>query len=134
MKSLDKKLWRELWHLRIQVLAIAIVIVGGVSIYIMSISTLDTLFESRSSYYRDNHFADVFASLKRAPLSVVKRIEAIPGVNNVESRVVAYVSIDVPGFDDPVSGHLLSLPDNSRGQLNQIYLRQGRVFLTGRGT
>jgi putative ABC transport system permease protein len=132
MKALDKKLWRELWHLRTQALAIAIVIVGGVSIFIMSLSTLDTLFESRNTYYRDHHFADVFASLKRAPLSVVKRIEAIPGVNNVESRVVAYISIDVPGFDDPVSGHLLSLPDNSRGLLNQVYLRQGRLFEPGR--
>ena len=133
MKALDKKLWRELWDLRMQALAIAIIIVGGVSIFIMSLSTLDSLFETRASYYRNHHFAEVFASLKRAPLSLIRRIEEIPGVDKVEARVVAYVSIDVPGFDDPVSGHLVSLPDNSRGLLNQVYLRQGRLFEPGRG-
>lgn len=132
MKALDLKLWRELWDMRMQALAIAMVIVSGVGIFIMSLSTLDSLYETRESYYRNNHFAHVFASLKRAPLSLVKRIEEIPGVDKVESRVVAYVNLDVEGFADPVSGHIISLPDNSRGLLNQIYLREGRLFEPGR--
>mgnify|MGYP000462690280 CR=1 FL=1 len=132
MKALDKKLWRELWDMRMQALAIAMVIVSGVGIFIMSLSTLDSLYETRETYYRDHHFAHVFASLKRAPLSLVKRIEEIPGVDKVETRVVAYVNLDVEGFDDPVSGHILSLPDNSRGLLNQIYLREGRLPEPGR--
>jgi putative ABC transport system permease protein len=132
MKAIDKKLWRELWNMRMQVLAIALVIVGGVGIFIMSLSTLHSLYETRENYYRNHHFADIFASLKRAPLTLLKRIEAIPGVDKVESRVVAYVNLDVEGYSDPVSGHLISLPDNSRGLLNQIYLREGRLFEPGR--
>ena len=132
MKSLDIKLWRELWDMRMQALAIAMVIVSGVGIFIMSLSTLDSLYETRETYYRDNHFAHIFASLKRAPLSLVKRIEEIPGVDKVETRVVAYVNLDVEGFEDPISGHILSLPDNSRGLLNQIYLREGRLPEPGR--
>jgi len=132
VKAIDIKLWRELWGMRMQALAIALVIVGGVGIFIMSLSTLDSLHQTRETYYRSHHFADVFARLKRAPLAVAKRIELIPGVDKVETRVVAYVNIDVPGFAEPVSGHLLSLPDNSRGLLNQIYLRKGRLFEPGR--
>jgi putative ABC transport system permease protein len=132
MKALDKKLWRDLWAMRMQAIAIAAVIVGGVGIFIMSLSTLDSLFQTRQSYYRDHHFAQVFASLKRAPLSLVQRIQAIPGVDKVEARVVAYVNLDVAGYGEPVSGHLLSLPDDSRGLLNQIYLRGGRLFEPGR--
>ncbi len=132
MKAIDKKLWRELWNMRAQALAIALVIVGGVGIFIMSLSTIDSLHETRESYYRNHYFAEVFASLKRAPLSLVKRIENIPGVNKIETRVVAYVNLDVEGFADPVSAHLLSLPDNSRGLLNQIYLRKGRLIEPGR--
>lgn len=127
MKAINKKLWRELWGMRIQALAIAMVIVGGVGIFIMSLSTLDSLFETREVYYRSHHFAHVFASLKRAPLSVAQQVEAIPGVDKIETRVVAYVNIDVPGFGDPVSGHLVSLPDNSLGLLNQLYLRTGKM-------
>lgn len=128
MDAIDKKLWRELWNMRMQALAIAMVIVGGVGIFIMSLSTLHSLFETRETYYREHHFAEVFASLKRAPLSLARQIEEIPGVDKVDTRVVAYVSLDVPEFADPVSAHLVSLPDNSRGLLNQIYLRNGRLI------
>ncbi len=132
MTALDRKLWRELWAMRGQALAIALVIVSGVGIFIMSLSTLDSLHETRESYYRDHRFADVFASLKRAPMAAIQRIEAIAGVDKVETRVVAYVNLDVAGFDGPVSGHILSLPERSRGVLNQIYLRSGRLFEPGR--
>jgi putative ABC transport system permease protein len=131
MRALDRKLWRELWKMRMQALAIGLVIVSGVSVFIMSLSTLDSLYETRERYYRDNHFADVFATLKRAPLSLARRIEAIPGVDKVETRVVAYVNLDVEGFADPVSGHLISLPDNSPGLLNRIHLRKGRLVEPG---
>ena len=127
MRAIDIKLWRELWGMRMQALAIAMVIIGGVSIFIMSLSTLDSLFETRENYYRNHHFADVFASLKRAPLSLVKRIQEIPGVDKVETRVLAYVNLDVEDFNDPVSGHLLSLNADSAGLLNQTYLRKGRL-------
>ncbi|MEJ2397543.1 MAG: FtsX-like permease family protein [Gammaproteobacteria bacterium] len=127
MRALDKKLWRELWNMRMQALAIALVIVSGVSIFIMSLSTLDSLFETRNHYYSEYHFAQVFASLKRAPLGLQRRIEEIPGVDKVETRVVAYVNLALSGFTDPISAHLLSLPPNSRGLLNQVYLREGRL-------
>ena len=132
MRAIDRKLWRELWGMRLQALAIAMVIVSGVSVFIMSLSTLDSLFETRRAYYSEQHFAEVFASLKRAPLSLVQRVGELPGVDKVETRVVAYVNLDVAGFADPVSGHLISLPDDSRGLLNQIHLREGRLFEPGR--
>jgi len=128
MKAIDKKLWRELWGMRVQIIAIAMVIVSGVGIFVMSLSTLNSLYETRETYYRNHHFAHVFASLKRAPLSLIKRIEEIPGVNKVETRVVAYVNLDVSDFNDPISAHLISLPNNSRGLLNQVYLKEGRLI------
>lgn len=128
MNAIDIKLWRELWNMRMQALAIAMVIVSGVSIFIMSLSTYDSLYQTRETYYKENHFADVFASLKRAPLSVVKQIQAIPGVDKVETRVITYVNLDIKGYNDPVSGHLISVPHASKGLLNQIYLRTGRLI------
>lgn len=132
MNAIDIKLWRELWNMRMQAMAIAMVIISGVAIFVMSLSTYDSLYETRESYYRDNHFADIFASLKRAPLSVVKSIEAIPGVDKVETRVVTYVNLDISGYDDPVSGHLISEPDNSKSLLNQIYMRDGHALQPNR--
>jgi putative ABC transport system permease protein len=132
MKALNIKLWRQLWGMRLQAAAIALVIVSGVSIYVMSTSTLDSLFTMRETYYRQHHFAHVFTLLKRAPASVARRIQEIPGVEKVQTRVIAAITIDVEGFPEPISGHLLSLPAQSAGLLNQVYLRSGRLLESDR--
>jgi putative ABC transport system permease protein len=127
MKALDKKLLRDLWHMKGQVLAIVLVIVSGVSTFVMFLAVMDSLNLTRDGFYRDYAFADVFASLKRAPESLKERIAAIPGVGLVETRVAAEVKLDIPGFDEPVTARLVSLPDDGRPLLNRLYLRQGRL-------
>lgn len=126
MRTLDRKLLRDLWNLRGQALAICLVIAGGVATFVMFASTLDSLQLSRDAFFRDYHFADVFASLKRAPRSLASRIEAIPGLDQVETRVVAPARLEVTGFSEPVSGLIVSLPDERPPILNQLYLSEGR--------
>ncbi len=127
MRALDIKLWRELWHLRGQAAAIALVIVGGVAVCIMSLSTLDTLVQTRDSYYRDYRLGDLFVSLKRAPNHLQQQIEQLPGVAEVETRVVAAVSLQLTGSDEPATGLLTSIPDHSDARLNRLYIRSGRL-------
>jgi len=86
MTALDRKMWRDLWQLKAQAVAIALVIMSGAATYIMFLSTLDTLAESRDWFYSDYRFADVFATLKRAPERLRARIEDIPGVRVARSR------------------------------------------------
>jgi putative ABC transport system permease protein len=112
--------------MRGQALAIAIVIASGVATFVMSFSTLDALQRSRARVYTEYRFADVFATLKRAPERVIQRIEAIPGVREAESRVVAQVRMEVEGFPDPVIGQLVSIPDHSKPEMNTLYMREGR--------
>ena len=114
--------------MRLQAMAIAMVMIGGIAIYVMSMTALESLTASRDYYYEQHHFADVFASLKRAPQTVEQQLAEIPGINRVETRVVAYVSVEVDGFSDPVSAHLLSLPIDNPGKLNQLYLDRGRLI------
>jgi putative ABC transport system permease protein len=130
--ALNRKLWRDLWEMKSQALAIAFVIAGGVATFIMSLSTLDSLRETRAAFYRDDRFADVFASLKRAPDSLAGRIAGIPGVDQVETRVVADVKIDLEGFADPVTGRLVSIPDQGEPILNRLHLRSGRMVVRER--
>ena len=103
MKALDRKLWRELWQLKGQAAAIALVIVCGVAIHVMFGATLDALGQTRARYYREHRFADVFAALKRAPEALRERIAALPGVAEVETRVVAGIHLEVAGFADTIS-------------------------------
>jgi len=132
VRALNHKLWRDLWDMRGMVLAIALVQVGGVATFVMSLSTYDSLLLTRDRYYRDQRFAEVFASLKRAPESLAERIRSLPGVDQVQTRVVAAVRLEIPGFTDPVTGTLVSVPDSHPPWLNTLYLRQGRTPDTGR--
>jgi len=127
MKALDKKLWRDLWLMKGQVLAIVLVIVSGVATFVMFISVMHSLNKTRDAFYRDFAFAEVFGSLKRAPESLKERIAEIPGVNLVETRVAADVKLDIKGFNEPVTARLMSVPNNGRPLLNRIYLRTGRM-------
>lgn len=126
MRAIDIKLFRELWSIRSQALAIALVIVSGVGIFIMSLSTLDSLQITREVYYREHRFADVFVNVKRAPLNLVRRIESIPGVDRIDARVVAPVNLEIEGFPEPISGRLISVPYSEQQALNTLYLRKGR--------
>lgn len=132
MRALDRKLLRDLGKLKGQVAAIAMVIASGVMTLIISVSTLDALSLTQQRYYQDYHFAEVFADLKRAPESLIERLREIPGVNQIETRVRAPVRLEVPGFDDPVRGLLLSIPDGSQPMLNQFHLREGVLPESGR--
>ena len=127
MKALDKKLWRDLWLMKGQAIAIVLVIVSGVATFVMFISVMNSLNVTRDAFYNDYAFADVFESLKRAPESLKYRINELPGVKLVETRVAAEVKLDIKGFNEPVTGKLMSVPNNGRPLLNRLYLRTGRM-------
>jgi len=127
MRALAKKRWRELWQMRSQALAITMIIASGVATYIISLSTVDSLSLTQSNYYQAYRFAEVFASLKRAPLAVAERVREIEGVREAETRVKAQINVEVPGFEDPVTGLLVSLPDDRPPLLNQLHRVRGRM-------
>jgi putative ABC transport system permease protein len=131
MRPLDRKLLRDLWRLRGQVLAIAGVMGSGVGVLVMSLSTLDALQQTAATYYERYAFADVFAQSRRAPERIVERIREIPGVQAVETRVVGTAVLDIAGFDEPVLAQLVSIPERREPLLNRLALRSGRAPQAG---
>lgn len=132
MRALDRKLLRDLWHLRGQVLAIGLVIAAGVAVLVMSLSTQRSLLRSADAYYDRYAFADVFASLKRAPEALSRRIAQVEGVQSVETRVVGFATLAIEDIPEPVTGQFVSLPDNQEPTLNQLAIRSGRGLTPGR--
>lgn len=132
MTAIDRKLLRDLWTMKTQALAVALVMASGVATFIMSRSTVSSLIEARERYYSRNRFAEVFAHLKRAPNSLAPRIAEIPGVAAVQPRVVVEVTLDVPGLVEPAVGRIISIPDRPDRGLNNLYLRNGRHPEPGR--
>ena len=82
---LAHKLLRDLWRLRGQALAIALVVASGVATFVIAHSTMRSLQLTQCEFYLDSRFADVFVSLTRAPRSLESRIGAIAGVDAVDA-------------------------------------------------
>jgi len=133
MRAIDRKALRDLWHMRGQVLAIGVVIASGIAAMVMSLSTLEALEETTTAYYERYRFGAVFASVKRAPASVEKRIASIPGVRTVQTRVSRFATLDIEGFPEPVMGQFVSLPEGRQPVLNQLAIRSGRLPAAGSG-
>ena len=132
MSAIAKKLLRDLWGMRGQVLAIALVIVSGVATFVAALGTMDALTRSQQSFYKEARFGEAFAALKRAPNDAGRRLRSISGVASVQTRVVADARLDVAAFDAPITAQLVSLPEHGRPTLNRLVVRQGRLPRAGR--
>ncbi len=125
ISPLDRKLLRDLWQMRSLAAAIAVVMGCGVALFLLSRSMFQSLELTQQTYYERYNFAHVFASLKRAPDSLIDRIAHVPGVAQAQRRIVVPVNLSIPNFDEPVSGRLVSVPDEGQPKLNQLFLRRG---------
>jgi putative ABC transport system permease protein len=124
VRALERKLLRDLWHARGQGLAIAVVMACATASYVGSTATWRALERSRDLYYAQESFADVFAEARRVPAPVAHRIAELPGVADLETRVLGDARVDVS--DGSARLRLVSLePSGSR--LNRVHLRQGRL-------
>jgi putative ABC transport system permease protein len=130
--ALNRKLLRDLAAMKGQSFAIAMVVAAGVSMYVMYLSNFASLQGTRAAYYRQQRFADVFASMKRAPQRVAAEIAGLPDVSAIETRVVAQVTLDLEQLEEPASGRLISIPADRRPRVNDLFLRRGRWIEPGR--
>lgn len=121
-----KKLLRDIWRLKGQLMAIALVVACGIAAFVLSQSAISSLEYARDGYYDRYRLADVFASLKRAPLRVLDRIEKIPGVAVAYPRVMFGVNLSIDGMSEPASGLIISVPEYGESPLNALYMIEGQ--------
>ncbi len=127
ISTLDKKLLRGMRDMKAQIVAIALVMATGIATFVMSVGIIDSLELSLKSYYDEYRFGDVFVGVKRAPQSLVGRLESIPGVTRVMTRVILGATLDIEGMIEPATAMLVSLPEGGQPPLNGLHLRSGRL-------
>ena len=132
VSALHRKLLRDLTRLRGQVLAIALVVASGIASYVAMQSAYESLRESSERYYGDNRMPHVFVHLERAPEAVRGRLEAIPGVATIETRLFETLLLPMPGLNEPAVGQLVSLPPGGVPALAALHVRAGRLPEPGR--
>jgi len=109
-----------------QSVAISFLLACGIATFIMSTSAMRSLGVSRDRYYRDYRFSEVFAVLTRAPHSLAARLKSIPGIEQLQTRIVRSVLLDIPSMIEPASCRLVSIESDPAQGLNRICLRKGR--------
>ena len=128
VSALHRKLLRDLWILRGQVVPIALVVGCGIAAYIAMGSAYEALRNSRDGYFEEARMGDVFAHAARAPEPVLSRIASLPGVSLAYARVLEWVTLPVEFMDEPVSAELVSLPDgDEEPALGTLFLTEGRM-------
>jgi putative ABC transport system permease protein len=126
MRALDRKLFRDAVHLKGQLLAVALVVACGIASWVTMRSAHASLVQSQRRYYAEYRYAEIFASMRRAPQTLVSRVEAIPGAVSVQHRIVRDITLDVPGLAQPATGRAVSIPEVRRPMLNDLHLTSGR--------
>ncbi|PWG61905.1 ABC transporter permease [Spiribacter halobius] len=127
LSALHRKLLRDLWRMRGQAIAVALVVAAGVATLVMLSATVGMLGQSRDAFFAEQRLADVFVELERAPRSVLARLAEISGVERVEGRIRAVAKLEIEGFREPVSAEVLSLPADGTGRLNRLRVMSGRA-------
>jgi len=127
MKALDRKLLRDLLRMWSQALTIALVVASGIGGFVTTLSAVDSLTQARDRFYAQGRFADVFASLKRAPDALVATLRTIPGVADLQTTTEMAVRIEIEGLADPIVGQLIGVDPRRPTRMNRLTLRSGHA-------
>lgn len=127
MNMLDRKLVRDLWRIKGQVLAIMLVIAAGIALLVMSRGMLISLDETAIAYYERYRFADMFAPVKRAPNHLLEDIRALDGVTGAEGRIVGGGLVNLPSQTAPISARIVSIDPSAAAPINTVHLSEGRM-------
>ena len=131
LPAIHRKLLRELWQLKTQILSIALVVATGVMTVVTMRGSYESLVAAQQDFYQQTRFADVWVNLRRAPETLQSRLTDIPGVAIAETRISFLATLDLEGLDAPATGRFVSLPELRRPALNDIQIRQGRYLEPG---
>ena len=126
MRALDRKMLRDLRRIWAQTIAIAVVLGCGIMMLVGAQATQATLIQTQAAYYERHRFAEVFASMTRAPVAVVEAAAQINGVAQAEGRIGFHAVLDIEGMIEPATAEVISLPPDG-ARLNTPVLRRGRL-------
>lgn len=129
MTPLRRKMLRELWTLKGQLLSIGLVVAAAVMTLVTMRGTYEALVAARAAYYSDYRLGDLWASAERAPESLRSRIEALDGVAAVQTRITSTSTLLLPWLDVPGQGLFVSVPEDGRPNVDDLHVREGRYLL-----
>jgi hypothetical protein len=103
------------------VLATGVLATSGVATLVLAVGSFRSLEETRNAYYECYRFADVFATVRRAPKTLLSQIAGLPGVAAVDARIAKLALLDLPDFREPARKAVArpAVGQGGRGALDQ---------------
>ena len=126
MNVLTRRLLRSIKEKKGQVFSIVTVVMVGIIVYISMTASYYNLKEAQEHFYTDNHMADYYFQVVKAPEQLLKDIENLPGVYQVTGRI----TLDAPIIrgEDRASARIVTYLTPVNEQLNSLHLYSGRLF------
>ncbi len=129
VSMLTRKLLRDLWQVKGQVITIALVVASGIAAFCASLSTYESLKRMQADYYESARFAHVFAAARRVPVGLEAKCLGMAGVVDVQTTLSFDTLLDLPEVTEPMVARLVALPagaDGSALRMNRLTLMAGR--------
>jgi putative ABC transport system permease protein len=128
VKTLDRKVRRELKQALGRIIAILCIITTGVACYVEMNTVYHNLVLAKDSYYAQCKMADFSVELKKAPLTEIAAVSELPGVVEIRPRIVFFATVDLDDKPELINAQVLSLPDRRQAVINDIVLVKGGYF------
>ncbi len=128
---LFRKMIRDIRENLVSWSACILIIAVGLLSYVSMANVRDILLEAKETYYRDYRFADVFAGVDGYPAGKIDVLARIPGIRDVDARMVRDVRVLMPGRTDNVYLRLVSVDLSKENRLNDIWLVEGGMIRPG---
>lgn len=127
MKILNRRLRHIIRGSLGQFVGMAVIIAVGISLYIGITTAFFNLNQSQETFYHDNNFADYYFYVVRAPETIMRQVQAVPGVNLASGRIQK----DVPVLKDNQQRATVRLTSYAlpiENEVNGIEILNGRLF------
>ena len=110
---------RSIWRNKKSYFSGIFVLIVGLGMYIGFLSGYLIYMESVRQYHIDTNFADVFAAVRRMPISSVDRLTRIDGVTEAQGLLMSSANARIEGFDDLIGVLLIGVDENQPNGLHR---------------
>ncbi len=124
MQTLNRRLLRTVRNSWLQFTALVVIIALGLLSLVLLTNVYQNMHVSKVEYYRQQSFAEVFASFTYQPSGYIDRLDNLPEIRRSEGRIVSDIRVDV-GRDTHPTLRLVSISDENR--LNRPLTQQGAL-------
>lgn len=125
LKMIDAMLVRMIFRSKGQFFAVLTIIIIGIAIYTAMSMTSVNMSNTVDTYYKENHFADLFLKTSPVPVQEADKLKKIPGIADADGRIVMDVPFLTDNKNERVNLRLITIKEDA-DEINQNTILKGQ--------